>query len=136
MNFNNIKKQEYFNTKFNEASISDRLENWPDHITLKECKEQIELNQIIVVEQTRSLFCKIIINAVNNSVPNIVLNFPNNLLNNNKKIIIGELIDRFGVLSITGQIDDNTLCETNCINDIEDIPPNPVKIHLEFLKEN
>lgn len=121
---------------FEENSIPDRLDKWPDYITLRDCKEQMEENQKIVIEQVRSLFCKEIIKAINNSIPNIWLEFPNNILNNNKKIIILELIDRFGAISITGKSDEYTFCETNYINNINDIPPNPIKIYLEFLKEN
>jgi len=121
---------------FDENSILERLQEWPEYITLRNCKERIEQNQIIVIEQVRSQFCKNIINAINNSIPSIILIFPDNLLNNNKKIIIKELIDRFGLISVTGELDNYTSCETNCVNDIEEIPPNPTKIHLEFLKEN
>lgn len=133
--YNNMNFNEN-NMDFNENNIQERLQVWPDYITLKDCKERIEQNQIIVIEQVRSQFCKNIINAINNSIPNIILVFPNNLLNNNRKIIIKELVDRFGALSVTGEVDECTICESNYVNEIEDIPPNPTKIHLEFLKEN
>lgn len=124
------------NINFDENIVPDRLQNWPDCITLKDCKEQMEQNQVIVIEQTRSLFCKSIMNAVNNSVPIVALDFPKNLLNNNKILIIKELIDRFGAISVDGESDNYTLCEAKCVNDMDDIPPNPTKIYLEFLKEN
>jgi hypothetical protein len=121
---------------FNEKKIPDRLLDWPAYITLRECKEKIEENQVIVIEQVRSQFCKKIINAINNSIPSICLTFPNNILNSNKNIIILELIERFGAITITGEFDNYTSCEINCVNCINDIPPNPTKIFIEFLKEN
>ena len=124
------------NNIINIDEIPTRLQTWPDYVTLRECKERIEHNQIIVIEQVRSQFCKIIINAINNSIPIIILEFPNNLLNVNKRIIIEELIERFGSLTIFGETNSFTVCEVNCVDSVDEIPPNPTKIHLEILKEN
>lgn len=115
-----------------EMEIPERLCEWPSWINLKVCKETLEQNQKIILEKSRSEFCKKILKATEMSEPEVLLEFPVNLFNKNKMILISELINNFGSVTIYGKTE-NALWEHNFIKDIEEVPSNPQSVKIIFV---
>jgi len=142
----NIKKHKMSNNDFMNVNIdgesadvfhddvSDQLNEFPNHCNINDCKNQIIKNQQNLIEQVRSNFTKKINKCVNESELCIVLQFPSNLLNSSRTILILELIERFGPLTIQSGQGSDIKCEGNGISHVNDIPKNPKTIIINIMQ--
>lgn len=122
------------NQSYNKKNIEEHMEELPICCNLLFCKNKIMENQKILIKKTRSEFWNQIKNAIEESLTSVTLILPNNMLCDTRNILILELLERFGPITIIGE-------EIYGIQGIEalvihkdDIPPKPKKILIEFIK--
>lgn len=98
-----------------------------DNISMLICRNKLYDNQSILLKKTRKHITKSILSEIDNNNNNASVNLDNKLWDENKIIIIEELLEKFGVLTLTnkrGKIFIKSLADNNIINNIATITIN------------
>jgi hypothetical protein len=77
------------------------MDKFPDHIAINVCKERLTRNEIELLRKTREDFTRIIDDNVRDIRRTNDLVFDTRLSTECKKIIVTELLERFGSVKIT-----------------------------------
>lgn len=109
------------------------MDKFPDTINARSYKDQLVANELALLKATREQFTNIIENNIKNICYVSELVFDNRLCPKYKKIIITELLEKFGVLGIVHQNGVGEISTTIYINSV--IPDNVKSITIKIDKD-
>ena len=133
---NEVNDEQTNNHITNHQLNNDQLDKFPDNCNIQTYRERILSNQHILIKQIRLQFLNSMEKCVEENCPNIELVFPANLLESFRKILIKEIFERFGPVTIICENINNDLepNESCGVNNEKDIPRNPKKILIDIIK--
>lgn len=115
------------------------MKEFPERINRKDSMETLKTNQQGLIEETRITFTDAIDKTLAKSIKTVTLNFDQRLWPENRKIIIGELLDRYGEIYISTTSSDNVIgskyTSKKPINDLTNVSEssNICNIQIDFL---
>jgi len=108
------------------------MDKFPDDMNLMRCKEIIEAKQLDLLRKTRENFYKKVKEGVDKCSHIIKLVFPENLWHTHRKVILVELLERFGEVTIVTKQNNNIVTRiTDNSDDVVQID----EITLEFFEK-
>lgn len=119
----------------NDLNRLNGLDEFPKECNLDYCQKIIEKKQATLIRQVRAQFNELITNACNKAEKFVLLPFPENLWNDRKKIIVKELLGRFGSLIVDEGISNGIPMTTRVnLNDYDKKGNNEIfSIKIEFV---
>ena len=110
------------------------MEEFPEDLTRDTCLKNLEKNQSDMLKEVRGNFYNTVKKSVENCDSYVKLDFPEKMWPENKIKIIGELLQRFGILRIKQQNTEHDVKKTLQLG-VKDIPKNVTQIIIEFNRD-
>lgn|SRR5579863_4867363 len=107
------------------------MDKFPQHFNRSACNEIMEKCQIELVKNIRQTFYESINKSVNDCMPQVTLEFPDNLWDEHRMTLIKELLERFGKLKIQ-IVSEHILIKL--VTHIDNVPSGVKNVIIEFIK--
>ena len=109
------------------------MEEFPEDLNMDICQKELEKNQSIMLKEVRKNFYHCIKKSVENCDSYVKLDFPEKMWSDNKVKLVGELLQRFGVLKIKQTNSEHDVRKTIQLG--KEIPKNITQIIIEFNRD-
>lgn len=108
-----------------------KMDKFPDDFNRQTWQDILTKNQKELLKQVRDQFYQTSIKARDDCDLSVILEFPEKLWDDSKIIIINELLEKWGKITIQAKGADHSI--SKAIINTENLPKNIIKVTIEFI---